>query len=199
MAYNKSYHRFFEGYVEKKEYDPVTGRSYIKRTYAGDYYEHCLDRDSLKKVETGYALTLAAGATVIILQGTDPSATGKLAAFPILLEVIAAAWLAFYLVCYIRAGQKLIKRQFRDREMLISLPMAMAGGMILTAAAEIVFLIRSGVFLWRTAACILLSVLAAYLFYRMHRTEKNMEYTKIISSQKVDRDSYDITYRESED
>lgn len=199
MSYNKSYHRFFEGYVEKKEYDPVTGRSYIKRTYAGDYYEHNLDKAAMKKVVTGYALTCAAGIAVILLQGMDPSATGKLTAFPILAEVITAAWLLFYLVCYIRAGQKLIKRQFRDREMLLSLPMAMAGGMLLTAAAEIVFLVRCRMFSVRTVLCILLSILCAYLFYRMHCTEKNMEYTKIIGEQEVDKDSYDITFHEGEE
>lgn len=196
MSYNRSYHRFFEGYVEKKVTDPATGKTRIERVYAGDYYRHRMDDRSLKRLKRTYILIYVWAFVCILLQGTGKSATEWYTIVPILLGMIAMVWLGFYVCAYAASPRELTIRQYRDREMLKTTAMASALCAGLSVAAQAVWMIAGRRFYLRGLIGMLLEVTAAIGLYYMFRTERDMDYVKRENKKPIDPDSYDIRYRE---
>lgn len=198
MSYNKSYHRFFEGYVEKKVLDPATGKTHIERVYAGDYYHHKMDEKSWKRLKIKYILIYAWALICLVLQGISQSATRWYTILPIVLGMIALVWLGFYVFAYACNPRELNIRQYRDREMLKMTAMAGAICFGLSVLVQAVWMIIFRDFYGYGVICMLLDVTAVIALYTMFRTERDMDYVKRENKKPVDPDSYDIRYREEE-
>lgn len=198
MSYNKSYHRFFEGYVEKKVLDPATGKTHIERVYAGDYYHHKMDEKSWKRLKIKYILIYAWALICLVLQGISRSATEWYTILPILLGMMALVWLGFYVFAYASNPRELTIRQYRDREMLKMTAMASAICAGLSAVVQPVWMIVFRRFYVYGFICMILDVIALIALYDMFRTERDMDYVKRENKKAVDPDSYDIRYREED-
>lgn len=196
MIYNKSYHQFFEGFAEKRVTDPDTGRKYIRRIYADCYYRHRLDETNVRKVKIFYAAVFALALICFLMQGISRSAVVWYLIFPLMLGIIALVWLGFYVISYIGHPQRLMIRQYRQREMLKTLFMANAIVLVTCAAGQSAWMIAEGVFYPYGAFCIAADAASAFVLYRGFKTERDMEYIKVENTNQPDSESYDIRYYE---
>jgi hypothetical protein len=198
MSYNKSYHRFFEGYVEKVEQSPDTGKAHISRIYAGDYYVPQVSEQKWKETKLTYLALYLGSVVALILQGIGQSGKQWYIVVPLVLGLLLEVWLGFYVFAYASHPPKLNIREYRDLENLKSTSMGGAVIFALLLVGQIVWMVQNQQFYW----CWILSVLSAamamaglrYLFCR----ERDMYYVREHNAVKVDDDSYNIVYREHE-
>lgn len=199
MSYNKSYHRFFEGYVEKEVWDPRTGKMRIERKYAGDYYSHKMDDEEWKKLKVKYGMIYVWALICLILQGISGSTTQWYLIVPLLFGLIAMVWLGFYVCAYISHKRELTIRQYRDREMLSTGAIAGVIVFCLVFIGQAAWMILVRYIYPYGVVCMIADVTAALALFWMFRTERDMDYVKRKNDISVDADSYDIVYRQEEE
>ncbi len=202
MSYNKSYHRFFEGYTEKEVYDAGTGKRHIERVYVGPYFRHKMDDKAWKKLKVKYLLILLWSINCMIIQGVSVSAAWY-TVIPSAVTLLSLLWLAFYVLAYVSHGRELEIRQYRDRELLkgtAALSAAAFGlSMVGTLVESIRWIISFGYFDFWGFLCAILDASAMLLLIYMFRTERNMDYIKKDNEKKADPDAYDIRYNTMND
>ncbi|MCD7807125.1 MAG: hypothetical protein LUH19_07275 [Lachnospiraceae bacterium] len=194
--HSRPYHRFFEGYAEQYVFDEK-GESHIERVYVGDYYcpegtakEHLTDK------LLGAALYLAAVALYVVcaVQRVWYNAFVPVELFEVI-GLVVLFWFLFPVFAHLKAGQKLMIRQYRDAADLYRLGScaaafcmwALALSVLISVAAvreEIIF----GLLL---AAGFALSGLCLYLIYLK---EKKRIYKKVPAKNVKKRESYTIDY-----
>ena len=198
MSYNRSYHRFFEGYVEKDVLDPTTGRMHIERVYAGDYYRHKLEDKEWKQLKVKYAVMYGIALVCFFVAGLSKNTNVWYTTIPVVLVLFGLLWLGFYVVSYICAARKLVIRQYRDREILQATAMGSAIAFGLAAISQILWMFLHSYLYGYGVFSIITDIAAAVLLYRLYKKEHEMDYIKVTNQTKVASDSYDIRYREEE-
>lgn len=197
MSYNRAYHGYFEGYVEREAVDVKTGRVRIERIYAGDYYRHKLDDKAWKLLKLKYALSYLWAFAAMVIAGVTGDGTGQwYVAIPVMLSLLAFLWMGYFLCGYLLHPRDLLIRQYRARKQLISMAMACVISTGLTLLGKAVWMIAnlslSG--LWGMA----MGASGIVLMYWIFRTEQDMEYVKRANNATIPKDSYDIRFHEEE-
>ncbi len=199
MSYNKSYHSYFEGYVERIVTDPETGVQRIQRIYAGDYYRHSMTDQAWKKLKLGYGLrslwTLAVFVVVGCVNVGGVGADSYVAGFTGLV-CLAMVGFGYEMVCYLTAGRTLKIHQYkvRDRMKNFSMMAVLAFGAL--AVAELVYLgLHSWANLLPTLGLILMNVSACVVLRQIYCIESDLDYEKVPNQAFIPSDSYDIKVR----
>lgn len=68
--HSSSFHSYFEGYIEKKQIDPATGKSKIVRIYAAPYYVRSSTNADWIKVKLRATLLFLLSASLLILSSS---------------------------------------------------------------------------------------------------------------------------------
>ena len=197
MSYNKSYHRYFEGYVEREVIDGK-GKKRIERMYAGDWFRHDMSDAGWKHLKLKFGLLTLWTLAVCFVQGTlsfGGSASAWYVAGLVGLTFAAEVWLAYMTVCYIAAPRNMELRQFRDRTSFKNTCMITAVPYGLTAFGQILMMIYHRENLLLSLIMLLADVSCCVVLRYMYVTERDMPYTKAKSDAKPHDDSYDIRYR----
>lgn len=196
MSYNKAYHSFFEGYAEKEEVDPQTGKVHIKRTYTGDFYVAQVDEKTWKRNKIIYMAIYLWSVAALIMQGVGRSGGEWYVVVPVFLDVLTEIWLGTQVFFRMGHGRRLNVRQYRERTVLKSTAMGSALLLGVIAVAQIVWMVQSRDFYWYWAACLAAAAAGIAALVCLFHIEENMEYFREKNKTKADPDSYDIRYRE---
>ena len=199
MIQGKAYHRFFEGYSERRVWDAGKQRFRIEKYYSGDYYRAELSEEERKRGKGEYfagyvsALVLFVMSSVIKTESNASTAV----AVSTLIVLLGLLWLLPSLFAFLRAKELLVMREYRERKNFMSLSMGLACFSLLNAGVHLGFLFWFGA--WGKPGewfCIAACLLDAIIFYRIYKKETEVEYHRIINEEKIPQDCYDITFRE---
>lgn len=199
MAAGKAYHRYFEGYSERKVWDNDKKKFRFETYYSGDYYRAELPSEEKKRLKQEYGIGYACAVIVFLFVGTrrTVSAASAITAIPTLVTLLGLLWQLPSLVTYARTKELLILREYRERKNFLSLCMGLVCCFGVSAAAHLVcvFLYRSyGDWReWLTVGGLLLD---AGIFCWIYRREKNVTYRIVPNEAKIPDDCYDITLRD---
>lgn len=199
MWHSRSYHQFFEGYSERKVVDPLTGKTKTERYYTGNYYEPCLTGKGKKLRRIEYGLLYLVSIVCFAVTGFLPADNNHRAPaiFMMLASLVVLVWMLLAMFSYLTAGERLTEGEYRDREHLKAQCMGLTVIFGVTAAVRVGCMVwyRQLASLpdWLTVAGSLLD--GAILFWIRCR-EKNLSYTRTMSTVKAPSDSYDIIYHE---
>lgn len=196
MSYNRAYHGYFEGYIERQVIDS-SGRMKIERVYAGDYYHHKLDDKRWKRLKLQYGLAyLWALLTMLVLGITGNGTQQWYVGIPVMLCVLAMLWLGYCLGCYILNPRDMMISQYRGRKHVVSLAMVSAIGIGLVIVGKIVWMALNrsisgivGVIMGLTGI-----VACGWIFH----AEQDMEYVKRANDAPIPKDGYDIRFNEDD-
>lgn len=199
MAAGKAYHRYFEGYSERKVWDNDKKKFRFETYYSGDYYRAEIPADEKKRLKLEYGICYVCAVILFLFVGTrrTASAASAVTAFPTLVTLLGLMWQLPSLVTYVRMKELLILREYRDRKNFLSLCMGLVCCFCVSAAAHLVcvFLYRSypDPWEWLTIAGLLLD---GWIFYWIYKQEKNVTYRIVPNEAKIPEDCYDITLGE---
>lgn len=199
MVGGKAYHRYFEGYSERKVWDSKKQRFCFETYYSGNYYRlqaSDQERSRIKKEYlTGYICAVAV--FFFVCTRKTVSAASVMAAFPTLAILLGLLWQLPSLITYLRTKELLVMRQYRERKNFMSLAMGLAFFFVVGAAAHLGCMFYYGSFQdmqeWITVAG---HVLDAVIFYSIYRREKGLVYLAVPNEAKIPEDCYDITLRD---
>ena len=197
MAYNKSYHRYFEGYVER-EIINSKGKKRIERTYAGDWFRHDMPDAGWKRLKLKFGLLTLWTLAVCLVQGTlsfGGSASVWYVAGLVGLTFAVEVWLAYVAVCYIAAPRDMELHQYRDRTSFKNTRMIAAIPYGLTGLGQILMMIFHRENLMLSLVMFLADVSCCAVLRYMYVTERDMPYTRTKSNAKASDGSYDIRYK----
>lgn len=204
MAYNKSYHRFFEGYTEKNKYDYESGKYRIERKYTGDLYVREVASSAFCRCRLLYIASFLIGVLALLLAGISEAATKPYTVIPILVGIILACWYGFYLTGYlVRGDKKLLIRQFRDRKNMMYSARALSAVFIILCAGLLLFTIINRIITYKIILGILLGGVAFILLLWSYKTENEMVYRKCKSNEQLneeenDDESFEIRYNDED-
>lgn len=197
MWHSKSYHQFFEGYSERSVVDPATGKAKTERYYTGNYYEPRLTARGKKLRRLEYGLLYLASFACFAVTGFLPADNNHRlpSIFLMLADLVGLVWMLLAMFTYLTAGEKLTEGEYRERENLKTQCMGLTVLFGVTAVA------RLGCMVWYRQLASLMdwltvvgSVADGAILYWMRRREKNLSYTRTLSTVKAPPDSYDIIY-----
>lgn len=199
MKAGKAYHRYFEGFSERKVWDDEKQKFRFETYYSGDYYRAGMTPEERRQVKWEYGVGFACAVLIFLFVGTRRtlSAASVITAFPTLVTALGLMWQLPSLVTYVRTKELLILREYRERKNFLSLCMGLVCCFGVSAAAHLVcvFLYRSfGDWLeWLTVAGLLLD---AGIFGWIYRREKGIPYRTVPNEAVIPEDCYDITFRD---
>lgn len=199
MALGKAYHRYFEGYSERKVWDSEKQKFRMETYYSGDYYRALLSPDEKIRIKREYIAGYVCAVIVFFFVGTrrTASAASAITAFPTLATLLGLMWQLPSLVTYCRMKELLVLREYRERKNFLSLCMGLVCCFGVSAAAHLVCIAMYQGYgdwqEWLTAAGLLLD---AGIFYWIYRREKGVTYRIVPNEAKIPDDCYDITLRE---
>lgn len=199
MAGGRTYHRYFEGYSERKVWDSGSQRFRLETYYSGDYYRAQVSDEERTGRKREYAAGYACAVLIFLFAATRRtlSAASLITAFPTLIILLGLMWQLPSLITYVRMKELLIMREYRERKNFMSLSMGLSCFFLLGAAAHLgssVFLgSAADVWEWVTVAGHLAD---AAVFYRIYVREKSLVYLLVPNEAKIPDDCYDISLRE---
>lgn len=200
MAAGKAYHRYFDGYSERKVWDDKKQKFRLESYYAGDYYRALIPAQEKKRLKWEFGIGYGLAVAVFLFVGTraTPSAASAITAFPTLVTLLGLLWQLPALVGYVRAKELLVLREYRDRNNFLSLCMGLVCCFGVSAAAHLVcvFLYHSYGD-WREWLTIVGLLLDGGIFFRIYKLEKNVTYRTVPNETKIPDDCYDINFRDS--
>lgn len=193
--HSKGYHRYFDGYVERRTEDK-NGKVRIERIYAGPYYAHALTDRQWTVCKVLYALLFCAAAALYLFAGTRP-VPSNMVLYAVLPQVFAAVgllWMLAVLVCYLFAARRMKLRTYRA-----TVPVLKYTALFNTAAlgasallAALYAFTAEGAGTKEQNLCIALLFLAAAAMLALYLLERAMKYTEIPSELKLAPDEYKI-------
>lgn len=199
MIQGRAYHRYFEGYSERKVWDAGKQRFRIEKYYSGDYYRAELSEKGRRRMKRE---CLAAYVAAVLLFGlasvirTESNASVA-AAVSTLIVLLGLLWLLPSLGSFLGTGELLLMREYREWKNFLSLSMGLACFCLLNAGVHLGCMIFLGTYgnpgEWVSAAACLLDAGILCLIYRR---EKTVEFRRIPNEAKIPADCYDITLRE---
>lgn len=199
MAGGKAYHRYFEGYSERKVWDSGRGRFRLETYYSGNYFQAQISGRERVRIKREYLAGYVCAVLIFLFVCTRKtvSASSVATAFPTLILLLCLLWQLPSLVAYLSAKELLIMREYRERKNFMSLCMGLACFFTAGAAVHLGCMFYYGslsdVTEWVTVAG---HILNAVIFYRIHRREKGLVYLVVPNEAKIPKDCYDITPRD---
>lgn len=199
MAGGKAYHRYFEGYSERKVWDSGKQRFRLESYYSGDYYQAQASPEEKAKIKKKYLIGYICAVIVFLVVGTRKtvSAASAITAFPTLVILLGLLWQLPSLITYLQTKELLVLRQYRERKNFMSLSMGLVCFFGVSIAAHLGCIIYYGSYMdwleWLTVAGLLLD---GGIFYGIYRQEKALVYLIVPNEAKIPEDCYDISLRE---
>lgn len=199
MRSGKAYHRFFEGYSERKVWDEEHHRYIIESYYSGDYHQAQIPAEEKKRHKREYLIGYVCAVLLFIIVCTRPtvSSASLIPVFPTLTVCLGMLWQLPSLVSYLNMPDLLILRQYRERRNFMYLSMGLAFFCALCVGTRLfcmaLYQTLSDPLEWVALAGLALD---AGIFYRTYRTEKGIFYLRIPNEAKIPEDAYDISFRE---
>lgn len=199
MSYNRAYHNYFDGYVEKTILDPQTGRTHIQRIYAGVYYRHRLTDRQWKGLKICYCLLYLGCLVCLAVQGlVSPGGNVWYIAVPAVLSVLANLWLGFFVGNYLFSTRELTVGQYKDLVNLKSSAGASVISFVLMAAGQLVWLVLHWVSVFRCVCCLAADAAAVAALLWILRTETDMVFDKRANMTQIPDDAIDIRRRDED-
>lgn len=199
MVGRKAYHRYFEGYSERKVWDSKKQRFCLETYYSGNYYRLQASDEDKSRIKKEYLLGYICAVCVFFFVCTrkTASAVSSLTAFPTLIILLGLLWQLPSLLAYLHTKELLIMRQYRERKNFMSLNMGLAFFFMVGASVHLGCTFYYGSFLdvqeWVTVAG---HMLDAVIFYSIYRKEKGLTYLIVPNEAKIPEDCYDIALRD---
>ena len=199
MVGGKAYHRYFEGYSERRVWDSKKQRFCLETYYSGNYYRLQASDEEKSRIKKEYLAGYICAVAVFFFVCTRKtvSAASVITAFPTLAILLGLLWQFPSLITYLHTKELIIMRQYRERKNFMSLDMGLAFLFVAGAVAHLgcMFSYRSfsDVQEWVTVAG---HVLDAVVFYSIYRKEKGLVYLIVPNESKIPEDCYDITLRD---
>jgi len=197
MAAGASYHRWFEGWTERRE--RIGGRTRTRRYYSGEYRVAALEKGTWRGHGTRLVALYTLSAACLIAGGCLPVWTNGhvlVALFELILLVGLLCQLPPLLSVCLSKG-RLTKGEWRERGNLVSMARGLTVVFALLAAVRVVLMIAARQTAepleWLSA---LLSAIGAGVAERFRRAEGKVQYRLEQSDETVPKDGYDICYRE---
>lgn len=199
MKEGKSYHRYFEGFSERKVWDEKKKRFRVERYYSGEYYQAQISDEERKRLKQEFLAGYIGAILLFLIAATRnvPGNASLITVIPTLVILVCLIWQISPLVGYLRGPKLLIARQYREKNNFTYLNMGLACAFLACALAHLccIVLYRSygNMVQWLVAAA---HVLDAILFFRLYSREKQVAYIKVANEAKIPADCYDIVCRE---
>lgn len=199
MAGGKAYHRYFEGYSERKVWDSKKQRFCLETYYSGNYYRLQATGEEKSRIKKEYLTGYICAVVVFFFVCTRKtvSAASAMTAFPTLIILLGLLWQLPSLITYLRTKELLIMRQYRERKNFMSLNMGLAFFFLAGAVAHLGCMFYYKSFLdaqeWVTVAG---HALDAVIFCCIYKKEKGLVYLIVPNEEKIPEDCYDITLRD---
>ncbi len=199
MLQGRAYHRYFEGYSERKVWDSGKKRYRIEKYYSGDYYRIMLPEDERKTLKRKY-LAAYVGALILFVSisvrrtGSNAAAAAAVSTLIVLLGLL---WLLPSLAEFLRMKELLVMREYRERKNFLSLSMGLVCFFLLNTAVHFGCMMYLGTWgdPWEWF-CLAAGLADAGIFFWIYRREGSVEYRRIPNNAKIPLDCYDITLRE---
>lgn len=199
MVEGKAYHRYYEGYSERRVWDGDRQKFRLERYYSGDYYQAQVPSNKKRQIKRAYLIGYISAILIFLVAATRraPSSTSILTVLPTLLILIGLVWQMPSLVTYLCAKELLVARQYRERKNFMFLNMGLACCFWTGTAARLFYIFLYGSYTsgpeWIAAAGYFLD---AWIFHRIYSQEKGIVYLLVPNHAKIPDDCYDITMRD---
>lgn len=200
MAGGKAYHRYFEGYSERKVWDSGKQRFKLETYYSGDYYQAQAAPEEKAKRKKIYLAGYICAVLIFLFAGTRKtvSAASVITALPTMAILLGLLWQIPSLISYLQMKELLVLRQYRERKNFMSLCMGLACFFGANAAIHLGCSVYYGSVAdwleWLTIAGMLID---AGIFFGIYRMEKALVYLIVPNEAKIPEDCYDISLREN--
>lgn len=180
LWHSHAYHRFFEGYTERRETDQ-SGRARIRRVYAAEWYEQDLPKGKRVALRLLYALLwlLMAGAVALAGIRQGGSGTRFYIVIPELATLCLLSWLGYILlVNYDFAPRRMTLHDYKSSSVALKrASLCAAAAFLLDALMTLLEIaLGGGAHLWAVLGLFLLGMLCAAA---THLIEKKIRYAEI--------------------
>lgn len=138
--HSSAYHRYFEGFAERKCYDE-NGIAHIERVYVGNYYRRNISNRHHKLLKAQYAVLYLLSMAAFLFAGTRGTQLNAVVYvyIPVVLALAAMLYLIFPLFYNLTAPREMMIRSYRDSsEKLIRVSMCAAVLQVISALATII-------------------------------------------------------------
>lgn len=183
-GYSLAYHRYFEGYAEKKVVGP-DGKTRIERTYVGDAHRHRMTDSQWVGLKIGYALCYLIAA-VLYVAGTAQEIASNFTWYVQVAEAmgfLSIFALLYCLICYLTSKRLLDTHSYRlNTGFFKTLCLISAGTTLLAALLQIPAILLNGGFSSpkSIATCVMLFLPPVLLFVMWYVETKKVRYEKIL-------------------
>lgn len=199
MIQGKSYHRYFEGFSERKVWDDKKKRYRMERYYSGDYYQAQIPDEERKRLKQEYLAGYICAIFLFLIAATRrvPSNASLITVIPTLIILLCLVWQIMPLISYLRAQKLLIARQYREKNNFLNMNMGLTCAFLASALTHLCCIISYGNYEDTTQWLVIGAlILDAALFFRFYCREKQVVYIKVANDVKIPADCYDIACRE---
>lgn len=199
MTERKAYHRYFEGYSERRVWDEKKNRYHIESYYSGDYYQEMAAEEERKRIKREYVAGYMAAILIFLVTATRKTAgsASAVTAFPTLAVLLGLLWQLPSLVSCLLGKAVLIARQYRERNNFMALNMGLVCCFLASAGAYLLYMCLNRSYGdWQEWFMIAGNLCDSLIFFGIYRREKGRVYIKIQNNNQIPEDCYDITLRE---
>lgn len=135
-----AYHRYFEGYAERKYYDEKENM-HIERVYIGNYYRRNISDKRHKALKLQYGVMYVLALAAFLFAGTrDTQLNGVIYVYiPVILSLVAMLCLIFPLFYNFTAPREMIIRTYRDSSEKLKFVSACAAVLQVISAVATIF------------------------------------------------------------
>lgn len=113
--HSSAYHRYFEGFAERKCYDE-NGNTHIERVYVGNYYRRKTSDRHLKALKARYVVLYLLSMAAFLFAGTRDTQLNVVVYvyIPVVLALAAMLYLIFPLFYNLTVPREMMIRSYRD-------------------------------------------------------------------------------------
>lgn len=174
-----AYHRYFEGFAERKYYDEKENM-HIERVYVGNYYRRKISDRQHKTLKIQYAVLYLLAMAAFLFAGTRGTQLNAVVYVyvPVILSLVAMLYLIFPLFYNLTAPREMIIRTYRDSsEKLIHVSLSAAVLQTASALATVIGMVwvpgQAGL---KQSLSIGGFLVSAVLLLWLWQTERHLEY-----------------------
>ena len=179
FTHSRAYHRYYEGYCEKKVEKP-NGSFTIERVYTGNYYRQDVTDSQRTCIRAAYWLLYAFGLILFIYGGTQAVGSnlflGTIAAQ--MVTVCLLIWMFFLLISYVAAKREMEIRVYRETSgKLQTCAKFLVISTLASAAASLLYMIVWSSQPLQELYCLLPNLGAGAVFFLLRQIESGIPYT----------------------
>jgi uncharacterized integral membrane protein len=197
VAHSKHYHKYFDGYMEKRIETPK-GKKRIERIYVEDYHKHMLSDKQWVALKVTYVAMLLVG-LISFCCGSSMDVESNMTwyvSLPSFFVIFSMFLLIIFIVPYVFAPRLMTNWEYASTTGRVKkFSRISLYCMVLQIATLVVYFMINRKIEWREIFSMLCFVVSGTTVFAINRTEEHMKYITVKNSnvpEKVPEDSYII-------